>query len=166
LPGRFSRTRHFSPLPQPRSLGAVSSGRRQPARQLGHASRSGRRDGRVAAVMTDVPPMAKWTAAVIAGGGVAGLTQGATAMLRAKSTVLTRGIGNLVIATAELGGALLVALVALAARRTRIGYFLFVARDRPAPASVSRSASHEPPEVLRTPSRVRRKRSVWRELGA
>ena len=32
-----------------------------------------------AAVMTDVPPMAKWTAAVIAGGGVAGLTQGATA---------------------------------------------------------------------------------------
>ena len=36
-----------------------------------------------AAVMTDVPPMVKWTAAVIAGGGVAGLTQGATAMLRA-----------------------------------------------------------------------------------
>src|SRR4029077_18738204 len=30
-----------------------------------------------AAVMTDVPPMVKWTAAVIAGGGVAGLTQGA-----------------------------------------------------------------------------------------
>jgi hypothetical protein len=46
-----------------------------------------------AAVMTDVPPMVKWTAAVIAGGGVAGLTQGATAMLRAKSTVLTGGIG-------------------------------------------------------------------------
>ena len=59
-----------------------------------------------AAVMTDVPPMVKWTAAVIAGGGVAGLTQGATAMLRAKSTVLTGGIGNWVIATAELGGAL------------------------------------------------------------
>jgi hypothetical protein len=31
-----------------------------------------------AAVMTDVPPMVKRTAAVIAGGGVAGLTQGAT----------------------------------------------------------------------------------------
>ena len=42
-----------------------------------------------AAVMTDLPPMVKWTAAVIAGGGVAGLTQGVTAMLRAKSTVLT-----------------------------------------------------------------------------
>jgi hypothetical protein len=68
-----------------------------------------------AAVMTDVPPMVKWTAAVIAGGGVAGLTQGATAILRAKSTVLTGGIGNSVIATAELGGALLLTLLALAA---------------------------------------------------
>src|SRR3974377_2070122 len=29
-----------------------------------------------AAVMTDVPAMVKWTAAIIAGGGVAGLTQG------------------------------------------------------------------------------------------
>ncbi len=68
-----------------------------------------------AAVMTDLPPMVKWTAAVIAGGGVAGLTQGVTAMLRAKSTVFTGGLGNLVIATAELGGALLVSLLALAA---------------------------------------------------
>ena len=42
-----------------------------------------------AAVMTAVP-MVKWTAAVIAGGGVAGLTQGATAMLRAKSSAVTR----------------------------------------------------------------------------
>ena len=31
-----------------------------------------------AAVMVDVPPMVKWTAAVIAGGGIAGLTQAAT----------------------------------------------------------------------------------------
>jgi hypothetical protein len=36
-----------------------------------------------AAVMTDLPPMVKWTAAIIAGGGVAGLTQGVTATLRA-----------------------------------------------------------------------------------
>jgi hypothetical protein len=68
-----------------------------------------------AAVMADVPPMVKWTAAVIAGGGVAGLTQGVTAMLRAKSTVFTGGLGNPVIATAELGGALLVSFLALAA---------------------------------------------------
>jgi hypothetical protein len=68
-----------------------------------------------AAVMTDVPPMVKWTAAVIAGGGIAGLTQGVTGMLRAHSTVLTGGLGNTVIATAELGGALLISFLALAA---------------------------------------------------
>lgn len=68
-----------------------------------------------AAVITDLPPMLKWTAAVIAGGGVAGLTQSLTAVLRAKSTVLTGTLGNPVIATAEVGGALLVSLLALAA---------------------------------------------------
>jgi hypothetical protein len=68
-----------------------------------------------AAVMTELPPLLKWTAAVIAGGGAAGLTQGVTAMLRANSTVWTGGLGNPVIATAELGGALLVPLLALAA---------------------------------------------------
>src|SRR5215475_12245959 len=67
-----------------------------------------------AAVMTDVPPMVKWTAAVIAGGGIAGVTQGVTAMIRAHSTVLTGGLGNSVIATAELGGALLISFLALA----------------------------------------------------
>ena len=68
-----------------------------------------------AAVITDVPPMLKWTTAIIAGGGVAGLTQGVTALLRAKSTVLTAGVGNPVIATVELGGSLLISLLALAA---------------------------------------------------
>src|SRR5215467_2054406 len=68
-----------------------------------------------AAVMTDVPPMVKWTAAVIAGGGIAGLTQGLTGILRVHSTVLTGGLGNAVIATAELGGALLISFLALAA---------------------------------------------------
>lgn len=68
-----------------------------------------------AAVITDLPPMLKWTTAVIAGGGVAGLTQSVTAVLRAKSTLFTGGLGNPVIATAEFGGALLVSLLALAA---------------------------------------------------
>ena len=68
-----------------------------------------------AAVMIDAPPMLKWTAAVIAGGGVAGLTQGLTGILRAHSTVLTGGLGNFVISTAQLGGAILISLLALAA---------------------------------------------------
>src|SRR5215813_1135507 len=78
-----------------------------------------------AAVMTDVPPMVKWTAAVIAGGGVAGLTQAGTAMLRAKSTIFTGGVGNAVISTAELGGALLVSLLALAAPLAALGVVIF-----------------------------------------
>jgi hypothetical protein len=78
-----------------------------------------------AAVMTDVPPMVKWTAAVIAGGGVAGLTQGLTALLRAKSTVLTGGAGNVVLSTAELVGALLVSLLALAAPLAALGLVIF-----------------------------------------
>lgn len=68
-----------------------------------------------AAVMTDLPPMAKWMAAVIAGGGTASFTQGVTAILRAKSTVFTGGFGNPVIATGELGGSVLLSLLALAA---------------------------------------------------
>jgi hypothetical protein len=74
-----------------------------------------------AAVMIDAPPMLKWTAAVIAGGGVAGLTQGLTGILRAHSTVLTGGLGNSVIATAELGGAVLIPFLALAAPVAAIG---------------------------------------------
>ena len=48
-------------------------------------------------------------------------TQGVTTLLRAKSTLLTGGLGNVVIATAELGGALLVSLLALAAPLVALG---------------------------------------------
>jgi Domain of unknown function (DUF4126) len=74
-----------------------------------------------AAVMTDVPPIVKWTTAVIAGGGAAGLTQGLTSLLRAKSTALTAGLGNHALATGELGGALIVSLLALVAPLAAVG---------------------------------------------
>jgi hypothetical protein len=83
-----------------------------------------------AAVMTDVPPMVKWTAAVIAGGGIAGVTQGMTAALRANSTVWTGGLGNFVIATAEFVGALIISILALAAPAAAIALvvlFLWIA---------------------------------------
>jgi hypothetical protein len=79
-----------------------------------------------AASMTDLPPMVKWTTAVIAGGGVAGVTQGLTAVLRAKSTVLTGGLGNSVIATAELGGASLISVLALAAPFAAIAVVILI----------------------------------------
>jgi uncharacterized protein DUF4126 len=68
-----------------------------------------------AAVMTDLPPIVKWTTAVIAGGGAAGLTQAMTTLLRAKSLVFTAGLGNPVVATTETGGALLISVIALIA---------------------------------------------------
>jgi hypothetical protein len=66
-----------------------------------------------AAVMTDLPPLVKWTTAVIAGGGAAGLMQGMTASVRAGSTLMTGGLGNFAIATLEWLGALVVSLLAL-----------------------------------------------------
>jgi Domain of unknown function (DUF4126) len=68
-----------------------------------------------AAVMTDLPPIVRWTTAVIAGGGAAGLTQSVTSLLRAKSTVMTGGLGNAAVSTSEAGGALLVSFLALVA---------------------------------------------------
>jgi len=68
-----------------------------------------------AAMMTDLPPLVKWTTAIIAGGGAAGITQTATALLRAKSTAFTGGAGNSVIATGELGAATLLSVLALLA---------------------------------------------------
>jgi len=79
-----------------------------------------------AAVMTDLPPMAKWMAAVIAGGGTASLTQGVTTILRAKSTVVTGGLGNPVIATGELGGSVLLSLLALAAPLTAVAVVILL----------------------------------------
>ena len=68
-----------------------------------------------AAVITDLPPTVKWATAVIAGGGIAGLIQSTSALLRAKSTVFTGGLGNPVIATTELSGSLIVSILAIAA---------------------------------------------------
>jgi hypothetical protein len=79
-----------------------------------------------AAVMTDLPPIVKWTAAIVAGGGAAGLTQGLTSLLRAKSTLFTGGLGNSAVATAEFGGALLVPLLAIAAPLVAFGLVLLL----------------------------------------
>jgi Domain of unknown function (DUF4126) len=68
-----------------------------------------------AATMTDLPPMLKWTAAIVAGGGAAGIMHGLTTAVRVKSTVFTGGLGNSAVATAELGSAFLIPLLALVA---------------------------------------------------
>jgi hypothetical protein len=66
-----------------------------------------------AAVVTDLPPLLKWTVAIIGGGSAAGLIQGASVLLRLKSAALTGGAGNPVVSTAELFGAVATALLAV-----------------------------------------------------
>jgi len=66
-----------------------------------------------ASMCMELSPFLKWTLALIAGGGIAGLIQGTTVALRAKSSLATAGTGNLVIATLELIGAIIVALLAI-----------------------------------------------------
>lgn len=66
-----------------------------------------------ASVMTDVPPAVMWPVAVIAGGGIAGLTKGSTALIRAKAGLATGGLANPVISTAETIGASALSILAI-----------------------------------------------------
>ena len=66
-----------------------------------------------ASVMADIPQAVMWPLAIIAGGGVAGLTKGTTALLRAKSGVMTAGLANPVVATVETAGATGITVLAL-----------------------------------------------------
>ncbi len=101
-----------------------------------------------AAVLIDVPPMLKWAVVIIGGGGVAGLTQGASVLARLKSGALTGGLGNPAVSTVELGGSLVLALLAVllpvigivlvlvlvVAVAKRAGRFVFGRRVAPGPA--------------------------------
>ena len=69
----------------------------------------------MAAVTPELPPLVRWTIAVLAGGSVAGLAQLGTTLLRLKSSALTAGLGNPVVATTELIGAVALAVLALVA---------------------------------------------------
>jgi hypothetical protein len=78
-----------------------------------------------ASVITDIPPSLKWMVAIIAGGGIAGLLQGATTALRAKSSLFTGGTGNAAVSTLELAGAVITAILAIIL--PIIGFILVVA---------------------------------------
>lgn len=67
-----------------------------------------------ASVMADVPPGVLWPVAIIAGGGVAGLTKGSAALVRAKTGLATGGLGNPVVSTAETVGAAGLSILAIA----------------------------------------------------
>jgi hypothetical protein len=68
-----------------------------------------------ASVITDLPPWLQYTIAVIGAGGTAGVVHASTSLLRLKSSAATAGIGNPILATLELIGSVLIAIVALLA---------------------------------------------------
>ena len=85
-----------------------------------------------ASVVTDMSPFLKWTLAVIAGGGAAGLVQGTTVMARGASGLTTAGLANPLVATMELGGATVTSLLAIVAPVVAVvlmtGFVLFLGR--------------------------------------
>jgi hypothetical protein len=68
-----------------------------------------------ASMVGHMSPLLHWTLAVIAGGGAAGLVQGATVVTRGASTVTTGGLGNPLVATAELAGSVVTSILAILA---------------------------------------------------
>jgi hypothetical protein len=66
-----------------------------------------------ASAVGDMSPFLRWTLAVIAGGSAAGLVQGATVVTRGASTLSTGGLGNPLVATLELAGAVVTSVLAI-----------------------------------------------------
>lgn len=85
-----------------------------------------------ASILGDLPPLLKWTAIVIGGGGAAALVQGSTVALRAGSGMATAGIANPVVASLELFGATATAILAIAlplvALAVAIGFIVLIVR--------------------------------------
>lgn len=67
----------------------------------------------VASQVTHADPWVSWIVGIVAGGGVAGLVQSGTILLRGLSLATTGGLGNPVVATIENIGAILIAALAV-----------------------------------------------------
>ena len=104
----------------------------------------------------------KWVVAAIMGGGTAGVVQGASVITRGASTASTGGIGNPAVSTAELGGSVVTASLAilipiLAGVLVLVMLFFFVrmivrffsrrARQKRAAARVAEVSPSEVPRV-------------------
>ena len=68
-----------------------------------------------ASLLTDLPPWLQYSIAIIGAGGTAGVVHASTSLLRLKSSAVTAGFGNPVLATLELIGSILIAVLALLA---------------------------------------------------
>jgi len=67
----------------------------------------------MASVVTGISPLMKWTLAIIAGGGVAGIIQALTGVTRITSSITTGGLGNPGVSTVESGSSLTLSAMAI-----------------------------------------------------
>lgn len=79
-----------------------------------------------AAVVTDVDPFFKWTMAIIAGGGMAGMVQAKTVVARGVSSMTTAGMANPVLSTVEFGGSLVASVMTILMPAVAFGLVLCV----------------------------------------
>jgi len=79
-----------------------------------------------AAVTPELSPLLRWTLAVVAGGGAAGLVQSSTALLRFQSSGFTGGLANPVLATGELLGSLTLSVLGVLAPVLAAGLVVLV----------------------------------------
>ena len=93
----------------------LSAGRRQSARSGGWTLPVIAGAIAAAAVITDLPPLVRWSVAIVAGGGTAGVVQTAMSMVRLKSTTFTAGFGNFLVSTFELAASLVASFIAIVA---------------------------------------------------
>ena len=66
-----------------------------------------------ASMVGEVAPLLRWPLAIIAGGGVAGLIQGSSVLVRGTSSTATGGAGNPVVSTGELVASIVGTLVSI-----------------------------------------------------
>lgn len=67
----------------------------------------------MASAMVEIEPWIKWTLAIIAGGGTAGLIKGTSTTTRAVSSVTTAGLGNPLVASVEAAGSVVLSLMSI-----------------------------------------------------
>lgn len=66
-----------------------------------------------ASMVGDVSPFLRWSLAIIAGGGIAGIIQGSSVLVRGASTATTAGLANPAVSTGELIASILGTLISI-----------------------------------------------------
>jgi len=66
-----------------------------------------------ASVIGDVSPLLRWALAIVAGGGIAGIIQSSTVLVRGTSTATTGGAANPAVSAGELGASIVGTLISI-----------------------------------------------------